>query len=349
LADRITRTIVAPIEVGGREVLVGSSIGIAVAPFDGTSAEALLRNADLALYRAKSEGRGGYCFFELGMDEALQHRRTLEQGLRAACARREFQLFYQPIVNLKTGRICGFEALLRWERPGLGPISPLEFVPIAEELGIINQIGGWALTEACRTAARWPADIRIAVNLSASQFKSREVVDQVITALAESGLGPERLEIEITESLLLSDTALTLEILHQLRQLGIRIAMDDFGTGYSSLRYLRAFPFDKIKIDRSFINGVATEGDAATIVSAVINLSRSLGMTTVAEGIETEAELEAVRAQGCQEAQGFLFSPALPARAVEMLARSDWTTAVAVPSAIGFRSRPQAPRNSTNL
>jgi diguanylate cyclase (GGDEF)-like protein len=319
IADRIVRSIAQPMELDGHHISIGTSIGIAIAPFDGSDAEMLLKNADLALYRAKSEGRGNYHFFEKGMDEALQHRRMLEQGLKVALARNEFRLMYQPLLSLVDNRVCCLEALLRWDHPERGLISPTEFIPIAEETGVINSLGEWVLKEACKTAATWPEHVRIAVNLSAVQFKSRNLVDHVTTALNEAGLSPKRLELEVTESLLLAETELTLQTLHRLRELGVRISMDDFGTGYSSLSYLRSFPFDKIKIDRSFMDGIGPREDSLAIIKAVIGLGQSLGMSTTAEGIETEEQLAAVRAQGCNEVQGFLFSPPLPASGVTML------------------------------
>jgi diguanylate cyclase (GGDEF)-like protein len=319
IAARIVRSLTQPMQIDGHQVLIGTSIGIAVAPIDGQDAETLLRNADIALYRAKSVGRGDFHFFEKGMDEALHHRRALEQGLRVALSRNEFRLVYQPLMNLVDNRVCCFEALLRWDHPEHGLVPPVEFIPVAEETGVINAIGDWVLREACRTAAAWPEHVRLAVNLSAGQFKNRDLVDQVMAALAEGGLAPNRLELEITENLLLVETELTMQTLHRLRALGVRISMDDFGTGYSSLSYLRAFPFDKIKIDRSFISGLRGGEDSMAIIKAVIGLGQSLGMSTTAEGIETEEQLAAVRAQGCSEVQGFLFSPPLPASGVAAL------------------------------
>jgi predicted signal transduction protein with EAL and GGDEF domain len=313
VAARIVRSIAAPMEIEGHQVSIGTSIGISIAPSDGQDADTLLRNADTALYRAKGEGRGNYHFFEKGMDEALQRRRMLERGLKVALARNELRLMYQPLLDLAENRVSCFEALLRWDHPERGLIPPSEFIPVAEETGVITAIGDWVLREACRTAATWPEQVRIAVNLSPVQFKGRALVQQVEAALVESGLAPGRLELEVTESLLLADTDLTLETLHRLRSLGVHISMDDFGTGYSSLSYLRSFPFDKIKIDRSFMAGLGPQKDALAIVRAVIGLGQSLGMSTTAEGVETEEQLAAVREQGCNEVQGYLFSPPLPA------------------------------------
>ena len=319
IADRVVRSIAEPMDIDGHHIIIGASVGISVAPLDGRDAETLLRNADMALYRAKGEGRGTYHFFEKGLDEAVQRRRLLEQGLRVALDRNEFRLMYQPLFDLGQNRVCCFEALLRWDHPEHGVISPADFIPVAEETGVITPVGEWVLREACRTAAAWPEHVRIAVNLSPVQFKCRTLVDQVVAALDEAGLAPERLELEITESLLLADTESVLEVLHRLRGLGVRISLDDFGTGYSSLRYLRSFPFDKIKIDRSFTSEVGSRKDALAIIQAVVSLGHSLGMSTTAEGVETEEQLEAVRAQGCDEVQGFLFSPPLPASGVARL------------------------------
>jgi predicted signal transduction protein with EAL and GGDEF domain len=290
-----------------------------VAPGDGTDAETLLKNSDLALYRAKRDGRGAYHFFEKGMDATLQERRTLEMALRQAIVRQEFRLVFQPLFNLKEGRICGLEALIRWHHPDRGTIPPAEFIPIAEEAGLIVPIGDWVLNEACRAAVSWPDDIHIAVNLSTVQFRNRNLLQHVKAALDASGLNPDRLELEVTESLLLVDSESTLRTLFELRKLGVRISMDDFGTGYSSLSYLRSFPFDKIKIDKSFVNDMSAKDDSRAIVKAVIGLGRSLGMSTAAEGVETEAQLDLVRRQGCTEVQGFLFSPPLPASAIDRL------------------------------
>jgi diguanylate cyclase (GGDEF)-like protein len=319
LADRIVRSIALPILVGEHQIMIGASIGIAVAPVDGHDADTLLKHADMALYQAKAEGRGTYHFFEKGMDEAMRHRRMLEQGLRVALVQGQFRLLYQPLMSLADNRVCCLEALLRWDHPERGLISPREFIPVAEETGAITAIGEWVLHEACSTAAAWPEHVRIAVNLSPVQFKKRGLVESVTAALEAAQLPASRLELEITESLLLAQTDATLETLHRLRELGVRISMDDFGTGYSSLSYLRSFPFDKIKIDRSFMNGLNPKQDSMAIVKAVIGLGQSLGMATTAEGVETEEQLAAVREQGCSEVQGFLFSPPLPASGVDVL------------------------------
>ena len=324
IADRIVQALSNPFTIDGHHLVIGTSVGIAMAPQDGDTAEILMKNADLALYRAKNEGRSTYHFFEPGMDAAIQKRRTIEAGLRLALARGEFRLVFQPLLGLKEDRITCFEALLRWDSADRGVISPTEFIPVAEETGLIVQIGEWVLREACRTAATWPQGVRVAVNLSAVQFKNKRLFETVEAVLRETGLSPARLELEITESLLLSDNEPTLKTLHRLRALGVRISMDDFGTGYSSLSYLRSFPFDKIKIDRSFMRDLKSKGDSLAIIKAVISLGHSLGMSTTAEGIETEEQLAAVRDQGCNEVQGFLFSPPVSAAKVtEMLAAEE--------------------------
>jgi diguanylate cyclase (GGDEF)-like protein/PAS domain S-box-containing protein len=312
LAARLISALSAHYEIHGNEVIVGASVGIALAPGDGDDSDALLRNADMALYRAKAEGRGAAHFFEPEMDRRIQARRVLELDLRKAFTNGEFQLYYQPLMNLQQDRICGFEALLRWQHPTRGMVPPGEFISLAEEIGLIGPLGEWVLRQACAEAARWPDDLRIAVNLSPAQFRNRSVVQAVLTALAYSRLKPQRLELEITESVLLADTEINLAILHKLREIGVRISMDDFGTGYSSLSYLRSFPFDKIKIDRSFVNDIADRPDCMAIIHAVVGLGTSLGISTTAEGVETQEQLDRLRAEGCTEAQGFLFSPPRP-------------------------------------
>jgi predicted signal transduction protein with EAL and GGDEF domain len=279
-----------------------------MAPSDGRDPDTLLRNADMALYRAKEEGRGAYRFFEPAMDAKMQFRRALELDLRKALAMEEFELFYQPLVNLQTDEITGCEALLRWRHPERGLVAPMTFIPLAEDIGLIGPIGAWVLKQACREAATWPRNIKVAVNLSPVQFKNGGLVSEVIAALDESGLAADRLELEITETVLLQDTDATVATLNKLRDIGVRISMDDFGTGYSSLGYLRKFPFDKIKIDQSFIRDLADNPDSIAIVRAVASLSSSLGMCTTAEGVETEEQLLRLRAEGCTEVQGYLIS-----------------------------------------
>jgi diguanylate cyclase (GGDEF)-like protein/PAS domain S-box-containing protein len=313
LAAKLIAAVSANYNIQHHEVVIGASIGIALAPNDGDATDALLRNADMALYRAKAEGRGTSHFFEAEMDRRIQARRVLELDLRKAFANGEFDLHYQPLINLQADQISGFEALLRWHHPERGMVLPDEFIPLAEEIGLIGPLGDWVLRQACTEAARWPGDLKIAVNLSPAQFRTRGVVQAVLSALAYSGLPPHRLELEITESVLLAETEANLAILHQLREIGARISMDDFGTGYSSLSYLRSFPFDKIKIDRSFVRDLAERPDCMAIIRAVAGLGASLGISTTAEGVETRAQLDRLRAEGCTEAQGFLFSAPRPA------------------------------------
>ncbi len=310
LAERILAALQQPFVVEGHEVIIDVSIGLAIVPGDGTTAATLLKNADMALHRAKQDGRGGFCFFEPEMDQRLQRRRHLELDLRRGVLAEEFVLFYQPLVNLDRNEVSGFEALLRWPHPERGMVSPGEFIPVAEEIGVIVDLGEWVIRRACADAALWPGDIKVAVNLSPVQFRSRNLVPTVAAALAESGLAPWRLELEITESVLLQDNAATLAVLHELRALGARISMDDFGTGYSSLSYLRSFPFDKLKIDQAFVRDLSTREDCVHIVRAVQGLCAGLGIATVAEGVETEGQLARLRAEGCKEVQGFLFSRA---------------------------------------
>ena len=312
-AQRIITAINQPYDLDGHQVVTSTSVGIAIGPNDGVSTEQLLRNADMALYRAKSDGRSTFRYFEPHMDEQLQARRLLEIDLRNAVANSEFQVYFQPQVDAVTEEVTGCEALLRWMSPTRGMVPPGEFIPLAEEIGLIVPIGEWVLKQACCEAASWENPVRVAVNLSPAQFKSRSVVQSVINALAVSGLDANRLELEITESVLLHDNEATLATLHQLRNFGIKISMDDFGTGYSSLSYLRSFPFDKIKIDRSFIKDISDKGDCAAIVKAVAGLGKGLGISTTAEGVETLEQLRHVREEGCTEVQGYLFSAPQPA------------------------------------
>ncbi|WP_213770764.1 EAL domain-containing protein [Bradyrhizobium sp. dw_78] len=318
-AVRLIKVLSAAYGIDEMEVVIGASIGVALSPDDGDTSEELMRNADMALYSAKEEGGGVHRFFEKEMDLQAQKRRDLELDLRRAFANGEFELHYQPLVDIASDRINGFEALLRWRHPEKGMISPAEFVPVAEDIGLIVALGEWVLREACAEAAKWPADIKIAVNLSPVQFRSRNLVQMVISALAQSGLSPTRLELEITESIFLAETEANLAILHQLRQLGISISLDDFGTGYSSLSYLRSFPFDKIKIDRSFVKDLVQRPDCVAIVRAISGLGRSLNITTTAEGVETIDQLDWLRAEGCNQVQGYLFSAARPASEIQQL------------------------------
>jgi diguanylate cyclase (GGDEF)-like protein len=319
LAQRIIGAMGEPFDIDGHQTTIGASVGIAVGPGDGLTPEELLRNADLALYRAKGDGRGTFRFFEPGMDLQMQARRIMEQDLRKALPAEEFELYYQPIVNLANNEISGFEALIRWNHPMRGLIAPGAFIPLAEETGFIVPIGEWVIREACATAARWPDDLHVAVNISAVQFRSPRLLQVIIGALAVSGLHPTRLEVEITESVLLQDKEAVLATLHQLRELGVRIAMDDFGTGYSSLTYLQCFPFDKIKIDRSFVRDIVDNAGSLNIVRAVAALANGLGMQATAEGVESQEQLDRITSEGCTEVQGFWFSHPLPASEIERL------------------------------
>ena len=319
LAQRIVKTLSEPYDLSGQSVVIGASVGIALAPADTADSDHILNMADMALYRAKADGRGVFRMFEPGMDTKMQGRRVLESDLRRAVQAQEFELDYQPLVDLVSGRVSALEALVRWRHPERGLIRPDDFIPFAEETGLIGPIGAWVLHQACADAAGWPADVRIAVNVSAAQFKDPGLVETVFDAVAASGLSPGRLELEITETALLADADATLATLHKLRAKGVRIAMDDFGTGYSSLGYLRSFPFDKIKIDRCFIRDIETSVDCKAIVRAVAGLGSNLGITTTAEGVETAAQLDQLRAEGCDQVQGFLFSRPVPAREVGAL------------------------------
>jgi len=307
----------------GHQVPTDASIGISIAPDDSADPDQLLKNADMALYRSKADGRGTFRFFEPQMDERVKARRTLELDLRNAIVNGEFELYYQPLLNLQRHAICACETLLRWHHPTRGMVPPAEFIPLAEETGLINQIGEWVVRQACLEAASWPQDIAVAVNLSPVQFKNQNLAQLVVSALAHSGLPAQRLELEITEAVLLQNNDATLATLHRLRELGVRIAMDDFGTGYSSLSYLRSFPFDKIKIDRSFINDITDKDESGAIVQAVTSLASRLNMATTAEGVETEAQLQIVESLGCTEMQGYLYSRPVPAAQLAKLLPAD--------------------------
>ena len=322
LAERLIAALSAPWQVGAAEAMLSASAGIAVAPGDGDAADRLLAHADLARDIARRDGRGSYRFFEPGMDQRQQRRRQLEADLRQALANGEFLLHYQPVIDIGSGAVTGFEALLRWKHPRRGLVSPAEFIPLAEQNGLIVPIGAWVLEQAAMDAARFPGAPRVAVNVSPLQFRQLGLVEAAAEALARAGLSPDRLELEITESVLLDESSVTRETLHRLRVLGLRIAIDDFGTGYSSLRMLRGFPFDKIKIDQGFIRDLGISPDARSIVSAIAGLGRALGMSTTAEGVETEEQLSLLAAEGCAEAQGYLFSRPRPAEEVPMLLRT---------------------------
>ncbi len=318
LARRLCSAVKAPYEIEGHEVVVDTCIGIAIAPDDGAEPNEILRNADMALYGAKAEGPGTYRFFEPKMDARMRARRELEIALRKAFAAGQLELHYQPFLNLRDGTISGVEALLRWNHPERGMIPPAEFIPVAEEIGLIVALGEWVLRQACADAASWPDNIGIAVNLSPTQVMSKNLVGVVMSALAAAGLPAQRLELEITELVLMHNTELTLATLHSLKELGVKISLDDFGTGYSSLSYLCSFPFDKIKIDRGFISGLPG-GDSSAIVQAVAGLAKSLKMVTTAEGVETQQQLDEVRKLGCTELQGFFFSRPVPVREISAL------------------------------
>jgi diguanylate cyclase (GGDEF)-like protein len=317
LAERLVELISAPYAIEGHQVVVGVSIGMAVPPVDGDDPDTLLKNADLALYRAKELGRGRYCFFEPGMDAEMQARRLLEMDLRQALAAEEFELFYQPLVDIATRRPIGFEALLRWRHPTRGLVLPSEFIPLAEEIGLIVPIGEWVLRTACAEAAGWPPGIKVAVNLSPAQFRAARLADTILEVVRESGLGRDRLELEITETVLLHDSAEMVAMLHRLREAGISIALDDFGTGYSSLSTLRRFPFSLVKIDRSFVAEVGRRGDTSgAIVRAVAGLCAALGIAATVEGVETEAQFAWLAAEGFAIAQGHLLGRPMPVAAL---------------------------------
>ena len=320
LARRIVAALAETYEVDGHQVVIGASVGIALSPRDATGPDHLLKIADMALYWAKADQRGTWRFFEPEMDIRAHARRSLELDLRHALANNSFHVFYQPLFDLKTRRISTCEALLRWPHPLRGLISPAEFIPVAEEMGLIVELGKWVLHEACRTCTTWPGDVRVAVNLSANQFRRGDIVKTIKDALVETGLDPNRLEIEITESVLFQNTRATRTILHQLRDLGVRISLDDFGTGYSSLSYLQSLPLNKVKIDRSFLEGLESGDRALILLRGIAQLSADLGLAVTVEGIETAEQLALIAAEdSVTEAQGFLFSPALPAKDVGLL------------------------------
>ena len=319
LAQRILEVIRSPYDVTGYQVNISTSIGIAFAPADGVNPDKLLKNADTALYRAKQDTRGDCCFFDPAMDAELQARRTLELDMRRAIIEGEFELFYQPLLNARSHSVSGFEALIRWRHPARGIVNPSEFIPIAEETGLIVPLGHWVLRQACLDATAWPVGLKVAVNLSSIQFRDGHLVEMVKDALELTGLPPCQLELEVTETVLLHESEATLATLHRLRALGVRFAMDDFGTGYSSLSYLRSFPFDKIKIDQSFVRGLPGNPESIAIVRAVIHLSNSLGMTVTAEGVENEEQAAQLVEEACTELQGYLFSRPLPAADIPRL------------------------------
>jgi diguanylate cyclase (GGDEF)-like protein len=309
LAERIGKALCEPFDLGDHQVITGTSIGIAIAPRDGADSDEIMKSADLALYSAKSGGRGSFRFFEPELDQLMRARRHLERDMRDALVNGEFELHYQPFVNAKSEAIVGCEALLRWHHPRRGLVLPAEFIPLAEETGLIVPLGEWVLRTACAEAAKWPDDLKIAVNLSPAQFRSKELVPIVVGALASSRIAPHRLELEVTETVIMHDSQAVFAALGQLHKLGVRIALDDFGTGYSSLSFLQKFPFDKIKIDRSFVSELSGAREEARLIArAVVRFAVNLGRTTTAEGVETKEQLDILRAEGCGELQGYYFS-----------------------------------------
>jgi predicted signal transduction protein with EAL and GGDEF domain len=323
LASRIIAVLSEPYHLAGNMVAIGGSIGIALAPADGSDPDTLMKKADLALYRTKSEGRNGFCFFDARMTADADARREMEAELRAALARNELEVHYQPIIDVKSQGLFGVEALVRWNHPVRGAIPPSEFIPLAEETGLINALGEWVLRRACADAVGWPAHVKVAVNISPIQFRKSNLLDVILCVLVETGLPPSRLELEITETTLLENEAQHLAIMRRLKSLGVAITLDDFGTGYSSLSYLTMFPFDKIKIDRSFTRNLTQRADCAAIISSVLALAAGLELPTVAEGVETEQQFEILRASGVQYAQGYLFGAAC--RASELDFERRWT------------------------
>ena len=319
LAERIIEVVSQPCCIEGHDVTVGASVGIAVAHPGEMNTESFLKSADLAMYSAKSEGRGTYRMFDPEMDAIVQTRRILERDMRTALAQDGFRLYYQPLVNLQTKKVTAFEALMRWQHPERGSVPPSEFIPVAEEMGLIVQLGEWALRQACAEAMAWPDEICVSVNLSPLQFSKGNLVSTVMSALASAGLPASRLELEITESVLLEKSERNIAVLNQLRDLGVRISMDDFGTGYSSIGYLRSFPFDKIKIDQSFVRDLLVDEGSLAIVRAIAGLGVSFGMTTTAEGVETEEQMRCLNLEGCIEVQGYLYSKPVPASEIVAL------------------------------
>jgi diguanylate cyclase (GGDEF)-like protein len=312
LAERLVSSVLEPYEISGYRIRTSVSIGIAVGPEDGENADDLLMAADLALYAVKGTNRGTYQFYHVSMNKDINERRQIEVDLREAIEHNELELYYQPVINVRRNAVSGFEALARWRHPVKGMVPPAVFIPVAEDSGLIVHLGEWALMEACRNAATWPNDMKIAVNLSPVQFTAPNLFEVIEQTLAETGLAPHRLELEITERIFMENTENTLVTLRRIKGLGVRIALDDFGTGYSSLSYLRSFPFDKIKVDRAFVSDLSERNEHIVIVQAVVSIARALGMTTTAEGVETEAQHEFLVALGCDEVQGYLFSAPVP-------------------------------------
>jgi len=322
LATQILEAMAEPFDTGRDTLQLGASIGVSLYPDDGRTVDALLANADMALFRAKEGGRGAYRFFKREMDDAIREQRTMARELRHAISNDELVLYYQPIARTSDGRICGFEALIRWQHPARGLVPPMDFIPLAEESGLIIPLGEWALRRACTDAAAWDRPLRVAVNLSPLQLHQPNLVGLVDAVLEETGLASHRLELEITEGALFRDQKRALAVLQELKALGVRIAMDDFGTGFSSLSSLQSFPFDKIKIDKSFVEKIEQDDRAMVIVRAVLGLGRSLEIPVVAEGVETEQQLQFLRGEACAEVQGYAIGRPMPVREIE-----GWTTA----------------------
>ena len=323
LADRILRSVGTTYDIDDNEVAISASIGVALAPHDGDDADEILRNADMALYRAKAESRDTWRFFKPEMEAAARARRSLELDLRNALANEAFEIYFQPIMELKSGRISTCEALLRWPHPERGMISPAEFVPVAEEMGIITEIDQWVLRKACIECRRWASNVNVAVNLSSIDFTRCDVPQIVREALAQSGLAPNRLEIEITETTLLQDTTKSRAALRELERLGVRVSLDDFGTKYSSLSYLHSFPLHKVKIDQSFVQNLVNNERMVTLLRGIVRLSAELGLRVAVEGVETEEQLALVAAEGrVDEVQGYLFGVPMPASAIRMLLKA---------------------------
>ena len=338
LSRRIMEMVRVPFKIDDQELYVGVSIGVALPEGEADDPERLLKNADIALYRAKQAGRGTTRFFEAHMDLELQARKALEYDLRQASLKNELEVFYQPLIDVDSKEVTAVEALIRWRHPTRGLVSPIDFIPMAEETGLIIPIGEWVLRTACKQVLEWP-NLRVAVNLSPIQFRNRDLVQTVKQVLAETGLAPERLELEITESILINDTQAALVILSALKEIGVNIAMDDFGTGYSSLGYLNSFPFDKIKIDRSFISTISDTDKSTAIVKSVISLGRSLSMITTAEGVETSEQSRFLRQEGCTEVQGYFFGRPVPA--------SELSTFLASWKGFDDAKQPVAPSSAT--
>ena len=319
MADRVVSEMGKPFDILGHSVLVGASVGVARAPVDGDSADRLIKRADMALFEAKREGRGRYRFFDPSLEAKASLRRTLENDLRTAVAEGQFELYFQPYFAARQRKLIGFEALLRWNHPTRGQVSPLEFIPVAEELGLITELGDWILLEACTTAARWPAEVMVSVNVSARQFVNHDLFGSIERALKQSALAPSRLEVEITESALMENIGVIESVLERLRRQGVGLAMDDFGTGYSSLAYLRRFNFSKVKIDRSFVSGLSSENQAIAIVRAIIALCKNLNIEVTAEGVETELQADILRLENCDYLQGYLLGRPGPKQQVMAL------------------------------